>query len=172
MLRSRLVVTIILLAAPYGVLCLATHAGDHLRVVSALGDAGLMARAQASYAAANGGFHEGDLTCLDTTIPPRPKARALSARTVVTPGRRFIPGPPVGPAAAGAKGLSPSSVRGFAYIAESASGRRWWASLTPLRRPPAGFCADARARVCELASVPDPGYATPACPADCRPLPP
>jgi hypothetical protein len=167
---SRVVLAVLFVVLPYGVMCLAAHAIDHMRVVAALGDTALLTRAQADYARSNGGFFEADLARVDATLPASPDIDPLSKRTLASEGRWFVPGPPVDPTVIAEKKLSPSSVRGFAYFADVASRRAWWTRLTPMAPPPAGFCGDDRGTVCELAALPPASAITGRCPADCKPI--
>lgn len=176
----------VVLAGSYAVLSFLAWGMDFTVVDSAIAETALVTRSQVQYAALNAGLNEGDLACLEkqgTCIPSQAEAWAgqalihpsantpsLAARTRPERRRWFIPGPPADPGLIAAKRLSPSSVKGFAFLADSSTGRPWWASLSPFKRPPAGFCGDHRGLLCELATAPNPAYKSPVCPTDCRPL--
>ncbi len=127
---------------------------------------------QRAYADLNGGFNEGELSCLvrpGTCIPSqREQWRGKSVVSAgqwtdsllmrwTQPGRTFSRGPAPDAKEVSRLGLSESSVRGFRYIAEVES--HWWS-------PRAGYCGDATGHLCELSAIPR--DENPYCPADCR----
>jgi hypothetical protein len=180
-LRATAMLVIPLLA--YGAFSLLVWSRDSMAVDSAMAQVAIVTRTQGTYAELNGGFNEGDLSCLEkrgTCIPSKrdgwvgkafvessPRAPSLADLWRRT-GRAFTPGPPADAALIRQQGLSPSSVRGFRCLADASSRRPWWASFAPLSHPPLGFCGDGTGRLCTLSSLPTTTAAE--CPPDCTPL--
>ncbi len=180
---GKWIIIAVLVLLAYGLFCIIVWSGDFGSVDSAIGDTLTLTRAQVAYAQVNGGFNERDLSCLERrgTCIPSQQERWAGKALVDSPrsdeslpawwarnGRHFTPGPAADPESVASRRLSPSSIRGFSYIADTSSRRPWWASVSLSNRPPLGFCGDARGHVCELMSLPL--YAVTQCPADCKPL--
>jgi len=111
-----------------------------------IGDTRTVISAQTAYAAANGGFYDGRLQCLSepsTCIPGYTRDApifldpALGSLQTKSGYKRFLyPGPPASRDDIASAKASPTSVRGFAYVAAPAdAGRR-------------AFCGDASGIVC------------------------
>ena len=180
---GRWIIAAVCLALGYGAFSLLVWSRDFGMADSAIADVGVVTPAQVQYAALNGGFNEGDLSCLHrqgTCIPSQqsawegralveagPHTESLSARWL-RQRRYFAVGPATDAQVTRERRLSPSSVRGFRYVADASSTRPWWnsASITP--RPPLGFCGDAGGHICELSSLPT--AAGVSCPLDCKRL--
>jgi hypothetical protein len=165
----------------YGVYLLVVWIADFAAFDAVIGDVLIVTRSQVGYAELNGGFSEGDLSCLvqpGTCIPSQRdqwQGRSLVSAGPWTesqpsrwtqPGRRFTPGPAADAAVVLQRGLSKSSVSGFRYVAEV--GHPWWTALSVLPRSAAGYCGDATGHVCELSSIPLADGAS--CPPNCRRL--
>jgi hypothetical protein len=178
----RAAISVICLFLAYGGFSLLVWGRDFGHFGSAIADVLVITRAQVYYAELNGGFHESDLSCLHrpgTCIPSRksswegrsivdagPHTASLSAGWMKD-GRVFTAGPAPDSREIAERGLSPTSVRGFRYVADASSARPWWARLSFTSSPPLGFCGDAKGKVCELAVLPR--LREPECPADCIP---
>jgi hypothetical protein len=177
---GRWIITTVCLGLAYAAFSLLVWSRDFGLTDSAVVDVLSVTRAQRQYAELNGGLSEGNLSCLHrkgTCIPSQQSAWAGKAvveagphtgspsATWLRPGRYFTAGPVPEPKLIYERGLSPSSVVGFRYVADANSMRPWWcrASITP--RAPLGFCGDASGHICQLASLPV--KVEPACPADC-----
>jgi hypothetical protein len=180
---GRWIIMAVCLALGYGAFSFMVWSRDFGLVDSAIADVLAVTRAQVHYAGLNGGLSERDLSCLDrrgTCIPSQQSAwagRALveSGRDTGTlsvgwmrQGRHFTAGPAADPRLIQEQGLSPSSVQGFRYVADTSSTRPWWFRASLLPRPPLGFCGDASGHVCELSSLPT--LAGVSCPVDCKRL--
>jgi hypothetical protein len=179
---GRWIIAAVCLALAYGAFSLLVWIRDFALADSAVVDVLMVTRAQVHYAELNGGFSERDLSCLHrqgTCIPSQQRSwagRALVAGSGADSsslgwmrrGRSFTVGPMADSRVTQERGLSPSSVQGFRYVADASSTRPWWsaASITP--RPPLGFCGDASGQICQLSSLPtDAGVS---CPVDCKKL--
>jgi hypothetical protein len=178
----RAIITVICLSLAYGAFSLLVWGTDFGHFDSAIADVLVVTRAQVYYAELNGGFHESDLSCLHrpgTCIPSQksswsgrsiveagPHTASLSAGWM-RDGRDFTAGPAPDTREIEERGLSPTSVRGFRYVADASSKRPWWARLSFTSEPPVGFCGDATGKVCELAALPT--LKEVQCPANCVP---
>jgi hypothetical protein len=111
-----------------------------------IGDTRTVISAQTAYAAANGGFYDARLQCLNepsTCIPGYTRDApvfldpALASLQTKSGYKRFLyPGPPASRDDIAIAKASPTSVRGFAYVAVPVD--------TGLR----AFCGDADGRIC------------------------
>ena len=182
MTPARATAFLVTVCVLYGVLCLMAWGRAVMESERAIGDVILVTRAQTTYATLNGGFSEGDLSCLERagtcvpsapaewagrTVVPTPLDPTLSARSNPGLGRWFISGPPADRDRVKLQHLSHSSVKGFAYIAATRPPA-WWTRLAPFKQPPAGFCGDSSGVVCALEEMPSASYDQPRCPAGCR----
>jgi hypothetical protein len=128
---------------------LAAPPSSHSSEPTAIGDVRTLISAQAAYKAANGGFFDSRLACLQdpaACIPGYPRngptfldasLTSLQPRGGYT--RSFVPGPP---AEGRPAGVSRSSTRSFAYVAVPAE---------PGHSGVRGFCGDSSGSVCSTA---------------------
>jgi len=180
---GRWIIAAICLALGYSAFCFLVWSRDFGLADSAVTDDLVVTRAQVHYAELNGGFSERDLSCLHrrgTCIPSQQSAwagRALVEAGPHTdslsdgwrrPGRLFTVGPVADARMTRERGLSPSSVQGFRYVADASSTRAWWNDVSITPRPPLGYCGDASGHVCQLSSLP--ATAGVSCPVDCKRL--
>jgi type II secretory pathway pseudopilin PulG len=135
-----------------------------------IGDLRTMVSAQAAYASANRGFHDQPQCLLRPVdcIPGYPG----TAPTFLDPMSfsadlrhgyrfRFVPGPEAPPEVKQQGEVSPSSLTGFAYVAEPAQ---------PGQTGVRAFCAEASGVICFDADGRLGGASDGTCPADCTPL--
>ena len=157
--RWWIVVAAMCLAVAYGTLLFLARSWQLGLVDAAIGDLRELLAVEMSYARANAGFSEGDLTRL-----PSSNGRPLSAVWART-GRLFNPGPPPDNTALQHPAVSTSSAQGFRAIAD-ASLPEAWAKAALLGDGKATFCADARGYVCRLSTTPT--RVERLCPSDCE----
>ncbi len=180
--RGRWIITGVLCVLAGGGLWLVLQMMNLGHVDAAIGDLRVLAAAQDEYARLNGGFSEGDLSCLERTggcmrTPSVDTGRRFKGRTTsefgiakawARAGHEFSPGEPVEQALVAERGLSPSSVRGFRATVEPGASRPRWARSRLLGGTTGAFCTDATGRVCWLPSMPKARSAV--CPPDCKTL--
>jgi hypothetical protein len=179
---ARATAFLVIVCALYFVLCLLAWGRSVMESERAIADVILVTRAETTYATLNGGFSEGNLSCLERpgtcvpsapaewaglTVAPTPLDPPLSARSHPGLGRWFISGPPADRNRVKLQDLSQSSIQGFAYIAATRPPA-WWTRLAPLKQPPAGFCGDSSGVVCALDELPAASYDQPRCPTGCK----
>jgi len=141
------------------------HRGDN----PVIGDMRTMISAQSVYAFQNGDYYDSPAClahpskCLPGWDASKPAFLGDDLASLTIRGdyaRSFHPGPPAPPDEIEARGLSPSSVTTWAYVAR------------PLRTGWRTFCADARGIICHspgsAGGMPDPKEGV--CPAQCEPL--
>jgi len=131
---------------------------------AAIGDLRSMVSAQATYASVNGGHYDTP-ACLaqpDACIPRYPATGPTFLQVQSDTRRgyvfRFVPGPP---AAVAPGSASPSSLSGWAYVAEP---------MTPNQTGVRAFCADESGMICAELDGRMGDVSGGHCPVDCPPL--
>jgi len=136
---------------------------------AAIGDLRTVVSAQAAYASANMGFPDR-LECLPEPTQCIPgyaaNAPTFLDRTMLAPTRhgyrfRLVPGPPAQPDGSVEDKVSPSSLAGWAYVAEP---------ITPSQTGVRAFCAEASGVICSDASGAIGDVTDGHCPPTCEPI--